>query len=285
MTENNKTDNKTPYILFGTALVAVVGVTAWWAFNSNQPQPVTPIVTETQSEPVTGIIPSETAEPEDSVEEPNEEPIQDTTETVTEVVPPKPEPVALNESDEPFRAEVANLAPAHPVIDWLTPNQIIRKLAAMVDGASRGELLFKNRPVERGVEGSLIVDDSSGEIVLSADNYARYDTVISAFEYIDITTAVSLYEFWSPRLEQAYSELGVGGSFHDALMQSIDNLLAAPSVEGRVRLVRPAVYYKFADPELESRSDLEKFIIRIGPANAERLKNKLTRLRDALAND
>lgn len=284
MTENNKTDNKTPYILFGTALVAVVGVTSWWVFNSNQPQPVTPIVTETQSEPVTGLIPSETAEPEDSVEEPIEEPIQDTTETITEVVPPKPEPVALNESDEPFRAEVANLAPAHPVIDWLTPNQIIRKLAAMVDGASRGELLFKNRPVERGVEGSFIIDDSSGEIVLSADNYARYDTVISAFEYIDITTAVSLYEFWSPRLEQAYSELGVGGSFHDALMQSIDNLLAAPSVEGRVRLVRPAVYYKFADPELESRSDLEKFIIRIGPANAERLKNKLTRLRDALAN-
>ncbi|NVK11999.1 MAG: DUF3014 domain-containing protein [Gammaproteobacteria bacterium] len=284
MTENNKTDNKTPYILFGTALVAVVGVTSWWVFNSNQPQPVTPIVTETQSEPVTGLIPSEIAEPEDSVEEPIEEPIQDTTETVTEVVPPKPEPVALNESDEPFRTEVANLAPAHPVIDWLTPNQIIRKLAAMVDGASRGELLFKNRPVERGVEGSFIIDDSSGEIVLSADNYARYDTVISAFEYIDITTAVSLYEFWSPRLEQAYSELGVGGSFHDALMKSIDNLLAAPSVEGRVRLVRPAVYYKFADPELESRSDLEKFIIRIGPANAERLKNKLTRLRDALAN-
>jgi len=277
MTEQQKS-SLAPYLLFSIALLVVIIGVYWWVNSSDVPN----------SDPVNEVIPVATVPANEQQPQPEPEettPVEIVTAEPTPIAPPSvptPEPVALNESDAPFRSEVANLAPAHAVADWLTPNQIIRKFAAMIDGASRGELLFKNRPVVGGVEGSFISDDTTGEIVLSAENYARYDTLISAFEYVNEADAVELYRFWSPRLEQAYGELGIEGSFHSALITAIDNLLAAPSVEGKIVLVRPSVYFQFADPELEARSDLEKFIIRIGPANAERLKAKLRSLRDAL---
>jgi hypothetical protein len=43
------------------------------------------------------------------------------------------------------------------------------------------------------------------------------------------------------------------------------------------------VFYKFADPELESLSAGQKIMIRMGPQNAEKVKAKLRALRRELA--
>ncbi|HEB80283.1 MAG TPA: DUF3014 domain-containing protein, partial [Chromatiales bacterium] len=49
-------------------------------------------------------------------------------------------------------------------------------------------------------------------------------------------------------------------------------LLAAPEPSGPVRLVRPSVYYKFADPRLEALPAGQKVLIRMGPGNERRVK-------------
>ena len=62
----------------------------------------------------------------------------------------------------------------------------------------------------------------------------------------------------------------------------IDHLLATPVVKGPIRLVRPHVLYKYADSDLETLSAGRKVLIRIGPANAKRVKTKLREIRQIL---
>jgi hypothetical protein len=49
-----------------------------------------------------------------------------------------------------------------------------------------------------------------------------------------------------------------------------------------VQLVQPSVFYKYADPRLESLSSGQKILLRIGNDNAAKIKAKLRELREAL---
>jgi len=83
-----------------------------------------------------------------------------------------------------------------------------------------------------------------------------------------------------PLLQQAYRELGYPqGNFNDRLVAVIDHLLATPAIEGPLRVVQPKVLYEFADPELEARSAGQKLLLRMGTANAARVKNWLREFR------
>ena len=62
----------------------------------------------------------------------------------------------------------------------------------------------------------------------------------------------------------------------------IDHLLEAPSFDEPPALVRPKVLYRYADPAIENLSVGQKTLIRIGPAHAKRVKDKLRALRDEI---
>ena len=55
------------------------------------------------------------------------------------------------------------------------------------------------------------------------------------------------------------------------------------SVSGPIALVQPKALYQFADPELEKLSAGQKIMIRMGPANAAKVKAKLRQIRSELA--
>jgi hypothetical protein len=86
-----------------------------------------------------------------------------------------------------------------------------------------------------------------------------------------------------PLFQRAYEELGYPGKyFNDRLMEALDDLLAAPELDGPLALEQPKVLYQFADPDLESRSAGQKILLRMGKANALRVKAKLLEIRRAL---
>jgi hypothetical protein len=62
----------------------------------------------------------------------------------------------------------------------------------------------------------------------------------------------------------------------------IQHLLDTPEPARPVRLVKPEASYVFEDPELEALSAGQKILIRMGPSNAERVKAKLSEIREAL---
>jgi hypothetical protein len=92
-----------------------------------------------------------------------------------------------------------------------------------------------------------------------------------------------MYSSFYPLFQAAYVELGYPkGYFNDRLVAVIDHLLAAPTVDGPLRLTQPHIVYKFADPQLESASAGHKIMLRMGSQNALVVKAKLREIRAEL---
>jgi hypothetical protein len=86
-----------------------------------------------------------------------------------------------------------------------------------------------------------------------------------------------------PLFQEAWRQMGYAdGEFNDRLLEIIDELLATPQVADPVDLIKPEAFYLFSDPELEALPAGQKILIRMGNANAERVKSKLSEIREAL---
>ena len=73
------------------------------------------------------------------------------------------------------------------------------------------------------------------------------------------------------------------GYFNDRVVEVIDHLLAAPSPDEPVELTRPHVLYELSNAELEALSSGQKFMLRMGNENAERLQQTLRDRRSRIA--
>jgi hypothetical protein len=59
-------------------------------------------------------------------------------------------------------------------------------------------------------------------------------------------------------------------------------MLAAPDVDVAAKLVRPKVFYVYADPDLEASSAGQKILMRMGSENAAKVKTRLRAIRAEL---
>ncbi|SHF89102.1 Protein of unknown function [Microbulbifer donghaiensis] len=256
--------------IIGVVVVVVLAAVAYWYLSADKAKELAPPVVEE---------PAPEAEPEPLPEVAAPPPAEPAPVTEPERGPPPP----LNESDEAALKDLMSLAPDGALAKWLVPDEVVRKWVAAVNAGSRGELIHKHRPLKT-IKGPIIVaEDGATGMVLSPDNYHRYDQPVRLFALMDTDAAVALYRYWYPRLAQAYGELGIRNkNFHQEMLETIDQVLAAPEVDGPIKLVRPSVYYKFADPKLEKLPGLHKLMIRMGPDNAARVKEKLGELKTQL---
>ena len=132
--------------------------------------------------------------------------------------------------------------------------------------------------------GKFIVSKESEEVAyIDSANYNRYTPFVILSEIVDVRDFVSVYVRYYPLFQQAYEDLGYPDRyFNDRLIEVIDHLLAAPEIKDPIKLVRPKVFYNFADPELESLSAGQKIMVRIGYDNARKVKTGLRDLRQLL---
>lgn len=186
---------------------------------------------------------------------------------------------ALAESDSALRAAIGGLVGEQALVDFFQMTGIAAKFVATVDNLPRSKVATKILPV-RGPGGALLVEGDGEARVIGAGNAGRYAAHLALLEMVDSRRAGAQYVRFYPLLQQAYRELGYPqGNFNDRMVAVIDHLLATPAVEGPVRLVQPKVLYEFADPDLEARSAGQKLLLRMGTANAERVKGKLREFR------
>ncbi|WGL18418.1 DUF3014 domain-containing protein [Microbulbifer bruguierae] len=266
--------------LVALLVVAAVIFGIYWFALREAPKPEIPApVTEPAPETVPSV----------DIEQPAEAEIPPAPEPAPPAEPPRQLP-ALDDSDKEARADIASLSSGQELAEWVEPQEVVRKWVAAVNTATKGDLMHKNRPFPN-LKGGIIVKeleirpDGAKVYVLSQENYQRYDKPVRLLAMVDTDKAVGLYQFWYPRLKQAYGELGLKNkNFHAAVLAAIDQVLAAPDIEGPIKLVRPTVYYKFEDPQLEKMPGLHKLMIRIGPDNAARVKEKLRELKASLQN-
>ena len=221
------------------------------------------------------VMMDDTEEPEEAESEPQ----------------PQPEPVAETEPEQTITEKPETLPEAlekflgNKLEELFITTGLVRNFVVTVDNMTGRKLpqrfSFTKRP-----EGKFaVIKEPNEDKFLDPINYQRYASVIKLFATVDLQQLVSVYVRYYHLFQSAYEELGYPGRyFNDRLVEVIDHLLATPKVTGRIALLQPKVYYQFANPDLEALSAGQKILIRIGPANADVVKLRLTELRQLLTN-
>jgi hypothetical protein len=204
---------------------------------------------------------------------------------VIEEPPPEPDPLpGLNDSDRFVQAELGELDNANAVLRQLASAQTIRKFVVLVDGMSRGDIPDRDLPVTALQTEMTVNEQGENLFLLDPVSYNRFNLLVNTFAAIDSATIAEKLDEWDPLFESAYAELGYPDrTFDMALNQAIRNVLQARVPAGDILLTRPSVHYHFADPALESLTDLEKLLIRMGPENAATVQRKVRDISNRLA--
>jgi len=247
-------------------LLAVAGATAYWYWLRPQAGP------PTTAPPVAGAAPQVAAEP--AIKHPIEEARPETTEPVAAALPS-----SVDESDKAVEEALAGLVGRGPLEQFASLSGFVRRVVATVDNLPRKKAPQRIWPLTP-TAGRFATTGGKDATYLSAENYRRYEPALRLMESVDTGKLVALYVRLYPLFQQAYKDLGYPDKyFNDRLVEVIDHLLATPEVAEPIRLARPWVMYEYADPALEARSAGQKTLIRIGSANAARVKAKLREIR------
>jgi hypothetical protein len=186
---------------------------------------------------------------------------------------------ALQDSDPVFLAAIEQLPGGDALRALLQPETMIRHIVATVDNLPRPRLAVDLRPV-RPTPGAFLALGDEQQATLDDRNAARYAAAIAALRALDMRAVSRLYQHHYPLFQRAYEDLGYPHAyFNDRLVAVIDHLLATPQPPEPLALVRPKVFWEFADPELEARSAGQKLLLRMGRGNGGVVRARLRELR------
>ena len=189
---------------------------------------------------------------------------------------------ALDESDQPLLESLYAVIESKLFQSLFNPHAIVRRFVTTIDNLSRKTMPRKYLSI-LPVEGQFIVRSEGNLLFLDEANYNRYRPLISVLETLDLEKLVSIYIHFYPLFQQAYEDLGYPSAyFNDRLIEVIDLMLTTPDILAPVKLVRPRILYQYANQELESLSSGQKILIRMGPDNAGKVKQKLLTIRKLL---
>ena len=260
---------KTGYLIaaIGVALAIILGL-QYYVFDSPD-----------QSAPTPGIVAVPKAPGAVTADEP--QPLQPSPlePAVEEPIPAEPPLPLLADSDDWLRGLLGDLPfPS----SWLEIDQLLRRGAAVLDNLAQGTypraqlgfLLPREKfPVVR--DGERFYVDPAG--------YTRFDYLSDLLESVPPQRLAEIWQRSRPMLVEALAELGQTESPETLLRQALDHMRDVPLLAPEeLELVRPGVQFAFRADELERRNDLQKQLLRMGPDNIQRLRDRLSLLLDSL---
>lgn len=276
MQDNQGSSQKSPITMVVIVVVVLIAVAAAFFLLRDKTEKPASQSTPVAVTPQVPVEEPEAVQPETIYEPP--QPIQ------------QPDPLPnLNESDSSVLAALKELR-GESLISLVVPQEVIRKFVLAVNGVAEGKVVYEYRPIVSPpppfpVEKFAVTIDGNPveQQRIAGSNYARYETYVSTLALLDMDSVVALYKRFYPLLEEAFKELGLKKSnFHSVMIAALDNILAAPDVQGDILLVQPKVFYHFADPALEKMPQTHKLMVRMGPENARSVKASLRQLRAKL---
>jgi len=256
------------------ALLIATGLAVWWL---RAPETVAPPAPEPAAESVAEPTPlgaGEAARPAEPAAE------------VPEAAPEAPktaEPLPKLADSDGFARELAGGVSKNGLFAaLLAESGVIDRFVVITDRVADGQVprreLVSLRPRGRfgvvGAEPKQRIDPAS---------YRRYDALAEAIGALDARTAAAAYRRVAPLCEESYRALGYPeGGFEKRLRSALALLLSTPVLDADPAVVEETQRYEFAAPELESLSDAQKQLLRMGPANAKKVMAKLRELEAAL---
>jgi hypothetical protein len=188
-------------------------------------------------------------------------------------------PSNLEGSDIKVILAAADLS--NDLAQWLVPEEQIRKWVLFVDNAANGDLITKHRPWQYSMK-PLVAANIGDKEYLAPSNYKRAKPLLDAVMAMPPAKLADYYFSWLPLLEKAYRELGKKGSFDARFKHAIDNVLAAKSLPAEPELKLPSVMYQYQDKSLETASDIDKLMWRLGFENTNNIQQYLRDLKSRL---
>ena len=268
-----------PVIIIAAVLV-LAGI-AWLVMRDDAPAPETAEPEPVVEEPVAATAPPEPLTPAAPDIPPAPEPPPATPpENIIEE--PAPPPLTLADSD-PQVQELLQQAEAPPLYEQaLEAGSLLERSAALVSGAHRGFLVDQAMPVPPP-QGRFKAEQAGEYYYVDPASYNRFNAYVTAAEAVEPAAVVNAFQRFRPLLEEAYAGLGFPAEdFDNALIASLDMVLATPVIRTPQALERDVVTYHYVDESLENLPPLQKHLMRMGPDNLERLQAVVAEWRAAL---
>jgi hypothetical protein len=188
-------------------------------------------------------------------------------------------------ADKAINNALSSVPGREQILRFALPSEVVRRFVLTIDNLPGDTMSMQYRAVN-AIGGPLRVERRGPATYLAATNASRYDDFVRMAASIDTKRLVGLYKRFYPLFQQEYSSIGYPDRhFNDRLVEAIDDMLAAPNLEGPAELIQPRILYEYADPALERRSVGQRMLMRMGPDHAQRLKAKLREIRTALTNE
>lgn len=276
-----------PFVELMLAAALIAGLVIFW-FWTEEKHPVETVVqvpavpaSEVQPEtPLTPDIPQRSAPV--TVVVADTAPV--TTDGTIPTEPPAPAraPLTALEGDALLREQLAAAGARPLLLKLLSDQQPLEVSAALIDGLGHGNILRKFLPAGMHSEGFSVLTQDDG-IYMNPANFLRYDRYADAIAALDVSVLVNAFHLLRPLYEQSYGYLGLNpDDFDNAIIRTLDAVLATPEIGEPIALKPKAVMYLYADPSLEGLPDVQKQLLRMGPDNIRRIKQQAQALREGL---
>lgn len=158
----------------------------------------------------------------------------------------------------------------------LTAGGLVDRWAASIASAAAGvsprrqlDFLAPRQPFSAELRG--------GRAVLSAASAARYDPLGDLVGSISAEAFSHALRELRPLLQRALPD-----DLDGLLSKALGAIANAPEPAAELELSAAGAVYRFADPQLERLSDLEKHLLRVGPRNRALARRKAQELLAAL---
>jgi hypothetical protein len=205
------------------------------------------------------------------------------------VAAPAPETVAappvalppLDQMDGFLRSLFAGLSSQPTLLAWLATDDLVGSIATAIDRLANGRTPARDLAPLRPGAGFTVVT-RRGVPYVDPSSYARYNGIVEAVATVDPARLATIYTTIEPRLAEAYARQGHTGSLREALQRAIATVLATPDPPAEVALVGGVGGYSYADPQLEALPSAQKHLLRMGPANVQRVKEAVRQFAAAL---
>ena len=191
---------------------------------------------------------------------------------------------SLENSDALFRLRAGALSPDPMLQSWLKQESLIPRLAAALNMIANGrfprEIFAAFAP-----RGKFKVIHRDGGTFIDPVSFARYDAFASMIGKVDAVAAAKVLNELRPLFDAALRGLGERRlTLREAFPAAADELLQTPVLEGDIALVqgKRGITWIYAEERLESRSLVQKQLMRMGPKNQAIVQAKLKALSLAL---
>lgn len=195
---------------------------------------------------------------------------------------PDPDLPPLSQLDGYVRPLLAALSRRPELAALLATDDLVRRFVVSIDAIGRGATPARQVQAVAPREPFAVRNDG-GTVVIAPSSYARYDGLVRLVEDMDPQRLARLYGQLKPRLEDAHRELGVDGTFDEAVTRALAHLLETPAIPAAPRVqAGKGTNYLYADAEIERLSAAQRQLLRLGPDRAARVKAKLREFAGAL---